>query len=328
MRVPFAAYGLCLAWFCGFVRAEEKSLEQLLLQAEQLQRQGSFPEAETVLRTALAAAEKLPPKDIRLAVTLLNLGSVCQSLGRPATAGKFYERSLSAWERSLGADHPSLARPLSALLALSVENGFYAKAERLQRRYMTLRAPNDPESSRFLHSIAAVYHARRKYSQAEPLYRQALEEAGTGADPQGKEVALLLNNLGLLYAQTGQDPEATSHLERALAMWERELGSRHPNVIRGLVNLAAFHSSKRRHAEAEPLFRRALATAESVLGAQDPLMGKVLEEYAVLLRKTKRKAEAAPLEKRAKAIRDSHSHETLGRHTIGIADLLPPESRR
>ena len=303
-------------------------MEQLLLQSEQLQRQGNFPEAETTLRSALKEADKLPPEDVRLAVILFNLGSVYQNLGRPMTAEKYYRQALSAWERSLGKDDPSLTRPLSALLALSLEHGLYTKAERLQRRYMTLRTPTDPASSQFLHNLAALYHARRKYFQAEPLYRQALEEAQNWFGPQAEEVALLLNNLGLLCAQTGRHSEAISGLERALAIWERVLGPNHPNVIRSLTNLAGLYCSRGRHEHAEPLFKRALASAENTLGPENPLVGKILIEYAVLLRKTKRKAEATSLDNRAKAIGESHAHEDLGRHTISLSDLLPAQDNR
>jgi len=50
----------------------------------------------------------------------------------------------------------------------TLENGLYAKAERLHRRYMAIRMgaleSNDPGAARLLHNLA------------EPLYRQALAE--------------------------------------------------------------------------------------------------------------------------------------------------------
>jgi len=277
VRISIATCGFWLLLGCGIAPAQEKSWEQLLLQAEQLQRKGSFAEAETALLGALKEAEKLPPGDDRLTVTLFNLGSVYQDLGRPTMAEKFYQQSLSTLEKSLGADHPSLARPLGALLTLSLENGLYAKAERLQGRYMAVRMQTDGASAQFLHNLAALYHARRRYSQAEPLYRQALGEAEKWFGPEGQEVALLLNKLALLGTKTGRHKEAISHFERALVIWEKALSPDHPHVARALTNLAGIYCSKGRQVEAEPLFQRALAIAENALvrageraGGQDP----------------------------------------------------------
>jgi tetratricopeptide (TPR) repeat protein len=323
-----AVYGFCLLHSCGIVRAAEKSWEQILLEAEQLQRQGSFAEAETALLGAMKEAEKFAPGDPRLPVTLYNLGSIYQDLGRPSKAETFYQRSLAAMEKSVGADHPSLARPLGGLVTLYLENGLYAKAERLHHRYSAVSVQADPAAPQFLHSLAALYHAQRRYAQAEPLYRQALAGAEKWFGEEDQEVARVRNNLALLYAKTGRRGEAITQLERALAISEQALGRDHPQVARALTNLAAMLCSGGRHAEAEPLFVRALTIAENSLGPENPLVGTILAEYAVLLRKTKRKAEATSAERRAQAIRENHAHEDLGRHTIGVTDLLTPHRQK
>ena len=96
----------------------EQTWEQKMLAAAQLQRVGNYAEARTVLLGALKEAEGFAPEDPRRALTLNRLGSVYQDLGRLREAEKFYQRSLSAWEKIFGADHPGLARPLSSLVSL------------------------------------------------------------------------------------------------------------------------------------------------------------------------------------------------------------------
>ena len=54
--------------------------------------------------------------------------------------------------------------------------------------------------------------------------------------PEDQETALVLNNLALLYANTGRHTEATSYFQRALVIWEKALGPDHPNVARALTN--------------------------------------------------------------------------------------------
>jgi tetratricopeptide (TPR) repeat protein len=115
----------------------EQTWDQKMLVAAQLQREGNHAEAKTVLLGALKEAERSGPGDARRALTLNRLGSVYQDLGRLREAEKFYQRSLSAWEKIFGLDHPDLARPLSSLVSLYLEDGQYAKAERLLRRSLT-----------------------------------------------------------------------------------------------------------------------------------------------------------------------------------------------
>jgi tetratricopeptide (TPR) repeat protein len=160
------------------------------------------------------------------------------------------------------------------------------------------------------------------------LYRQAMQAAQTAFGPQSEELALLLNNMGILFVATGRSEEAGRHFEKALAIWEATLPSDHPHVARSLTNLAAFRCSTGAYSTAEPLFRRALAITESRLGPEDGLAGKILTEYALLLRKTKRKKEAKLLETRAQAIRQDDAPRSLARHTVDLRDLLDERRAR
>jgi tetratricopeptide (TPR) repeat protein len=280
--------------------------------------------------TAVKTAEVFGATDRRLAETQHRLGTVYTDLGKLPEAEKWYQRSLSAWTASAGKQDPGLPKPLISLASLYLENGLHSKAERLVDPW--LRDPEfklDPADSlsvSLLHNFAALKYTQRKYSEAETLYRQVLSAAETAGNPSLQ--VSILNNLGILLAQTGRSKEAGSYLERALAIQE---GAQTPNDIdlaRSLTNLGAFYRSIREYAKAEPLLQRALTLAESNLGAENRLVGQILAEYALLLRKTKRKNEAKVLEIRAQAIRQGHAVDDLGRHTIDFRDLLTsPDAR-
>ena len=293
--------------------------------SDQLCSQGKFGEAEIHLLSALKAAEAFAPPDIRLAETLHHLGTVYRELGRLTESEKWYQRSLTAWNATSGESNPGLPKPLISLASLYLENGLHTKAERLVEPW--LRDPMrksdtaDPVSVRFLHNFAAIQHVQRKYSQAEILYRQALAAAEKMFGPNNQEIALLLNNLGLLLADAGRRQEAGPNLERAVAIWEGALGSNHPDLARALTNLAAFYCAAGELGKSEPLFQRALSIAESSMGPENRLMAKILTEYAVLLRQSKRKGEASRLQRRAQAIRQNYARDDLGRHTVDIRDL-------
>jgi tetratricopeptide (TPR) repeat protein len=331
MREIYQSTSLCLLFAYGIACAGEASWQELMLRSEELSAHGKFREAESALLSALKAAETFSKPDLRLAETQHRLGEVYRELGRLPEAEKWCQRSLSTWKESVPERDPSLAKPLISLTSLYLESGLPNKAERLLAAWLhnplqTVDA-TDALSVRLLHNHAALQYAQRKHATAETLYRQALKAAETVFGPQSHEVALLLNNLGVLLADTGRAHEAGSHLERALAICQVAPPPDHPDVARALTNLAAFHTTTGAYAKAEPLFHRALAIAENRLGPESRLVGKILAEYAVLLRKTKRKNEAKRLETRAEAIQQQHAPEDLGRHTIDVRDLLTPADR-
>jgi len=82
-----------------------------------------------------------------------------------------------------------------------------------------------------------VNDSQGRYSEAEPLYLEALEmrkRLFTGDHP---DVAQSLNNLALFYHYQGRYSEAEPLYFEALAMSERVLGTNHPTTITVRNNL-------------------------------------------------------------------------------------------
>ncbi len=118
------------------------------------------------------------------------------------------------------------------------------------------------------------------------------------------------NNLALLYQAQGRYAEAEPLHKRALAIFEKALGPKHPDVAQSLNNLAGLYRAQEgKYGEAEPLYQQALANREKALGPEHPDVAQGLENYAALLRKTGRSAEATRMEARAKAIQAKHAEE-------------------
>ncbi|MFL6235247.1 MAG: tetratricopeptide repeat protein, partial [Thermoanaerobaculia bacterium] len=83
---------------------------------------------------------------------------------------------------------------------------------------------------------------------------------------------------------------------------ENSLGEDHPNVAKGLNNLATLLWATNRLSEAEPLMRRALAIDEKSFGTEHPDVARDLNNLASLLQATNRLSEAEPLMRRQLAI--------------------------
>ncbi len=82
-----------------------------------------------------------------------------------------------------------------------------------------------------MNNLAYLYKSQGRYSEAEPLYLEALEmrkRLFTGDHPN---VASSLNNLAGLYYSQGRYSEAELLYLDALAMSERVQGTNHPNTI-------------------------------------------------------------------------------------------------
>ena len=93
-------------------------------------------------------------------------------------------------------------------------------------------------------------------------------------------------------------------LKRALAIWEQELGTNHPNTASGLNNLAGLYQAQGKYGEAEPLYQRVLVIREQELGANHPDTATSLNDLALLYQAQGKYEQAEPLYQRALAIRE------------------------
>jgi tetratricopeptide (TPR) repeat protein/CHAT domain-containing protein len=123
--------------------------------------------------------------------------------------------------------------------------------------------------------------------------------------------------IGQLY-QAGKISEAIPLARRALALWEKARGPRHPDVATALSNLAVLYRRQGRYADAEPLYKRALAIREKALGPDRPEVARSLTNLAGIYDNQDRYAEAEPLYKRALAIYE----KALGPHHPDVATTL------
>ncbi len=101
------------------------------------------------------------------------------------------------------------------------------------------------------------------------------------ASERGDAMAADLNGaLGEHLRMIGTYQEAQSYLQRALAIYEQQLGATHPNTAASLNNLAMLYQAQGKYEQAEPLYQRALAIYEQQLGATHPTTQTVRENYA------------------------------------------------
>jgi tetratricopeptide (TPR) repeat protein len=137
----------------------------------------------------------------------------------------------------------------------------------------------------------------RYLDQAQVCYR-LIEQYGFAF----VEAAHVLNKTGIYLYVHALYPIAGPLFQRALAIYEQQLGAMHPDTATSLNNLATLYSTQSKYVEAEPLYRRALAIREQQLGAMHPDTASSLDNLALLYSTQGKYVEAEPLYRRALAI--------------------------
>ncbi len=147
-----------------------------------------------------------------------------------------------------------------------------------------------------------------RYVEAEKYFIQALELAEKPPLNYDR-LHFSLYQLAEIYRIQSKLIEAELILKRTLAINEKKLGPKHPNVALGLNNLASNYRERGRYEEAEVLLKKALKILEESLGKEHVLVGNILEHYVHLLYQMDRPAEAEKLESRLRVISSAQGME-------------------
>ena len=167
-----------------------------------------------------------------------------------------------------------------------------------------------------LNYLARLLQAMARYSNAEPLYKQAIairDSAGSSS-----EVAETINNLANLYQYMGRYSESEDLYKRSLQIRETNLGSEHLDVAASINDLATLYEAMGNYTAAEPLYKRSLEIREVQLGRNHPDTSTSLNNLAGLYRSMGQYDRALPLFESALEIRKS---ELGDRHPDTAASL-------
>jgi len=176
---------------------------------------GRDPEAETMLKDALAMAEgTFGWKHPDVAGVLNDLGAHYTHTRDYEKALRAYRRALTITEETLGADDPQAAAILHDLAVLEHARGQFAAGEPFARRAVSIRektvGPDHPLVAADVVVVAALLEGQGKYDEAEPLYRRALLVYGRWFGPDHDEVAATANHLARIFDRA-MDQRLTKH---------------------------------------------------------------------------------------------------------------------
>jgi tetratricopeptide (TPR) repeat protein len=230
-----------------------------------------------------------------------------------ASMGKIYYRRIESGECENFQDEYELAID------------YFQKAIALQQELDV-----ELELSSSLSYLAGLYKSQGRYSEAEPLYLQALEIGRRSLSEDPANLASHLNNLAGLYESQGRYSEAEPLFLQALEIDRHSLPEDHPSLAIDLNNLALLYQSQARYSEAEPLYLQALKIVRRSLPEDHPDLAINLNNLALLYRNQGRYSEAEPLFLQAVEI-DRRSlpedHPRLATHLNNLAALYESQGR-
>ncbi|WP_293129117.1 tetratricopeptide repeat protein [Microcoleus sp. bin38.metabat.b11b12b14.051] len=230
-----------------------------------------------------------------------------------ASMGKIYHRRIESGECENFQDEYELAID------------FFQKAIGLQQGLEM-----EAELSSSLNYLAGLYESQGRYSEAEPLYLQAVEIDKRSLPEDHHDLAIDFNNLAALYKSQGRYSEAEPLLLQAVEIDKRSLPEDHPSLAIHLNNLAGLYKSQGRYSEAEPLFLQALEIDKRSLPEDHPSLATHLNNLAALYKSQGRYSEAEPLYLQAVEI-DKHSlpedHPSLAIRLNNLALLYESQGR-
>ena len=287
---------------------DETPLDTLLDQAREARRMGRMAEVEKLALAALHEAEKLGENSPKLADVLIFVAGVYGQKGDRGKMVSFTERALAIDEKTLGPDHPSVARDLNNLAQFQQSP---AEAEKYWRRVVEIVETTEQMDTfnrlALLDNAAAFYRHQGRNVEAETLLKHALEIAqSTGQTTDMDDV--VRGSLASLYRAEGKENEAESIFRDAVAAdgaanWK---GSNQDySASLNLMGLARQYKGDGRLQDAEEYYNRALAAIEQ---SPDPnarvLLPQALDEFGDLYHSEGRDSEAEDLLLRALDLRE------------------------
>jgi CHAT domain-containing protein/Tfp pilus assembly protein PilF len=167
----------------------------------------------------------------------------------------------------------------------------------LQIREKTL-GPDHPDVARSANNLGQLYYLKAEYARSEDYYQQALTIREKVLGREHLDVAVSLDNMALLYSDKGEYDKAELFYQRALNIRSKTLGTEHPDVAAAITNMAKLYferGDRGDYEKAEPLFQRARAICEKALEPEHPYFTAVLSNLATFYKRRGDYTRAEPI---------------------------------
>ena len=264
-----------------------------------LRGRGQPDQAVAAARRCLEMRVKLLGEDhLDTATAKNNLAILLYDKWQLAEAERLYREVLAFDKRRLGEVHSNTATVTNNLAFVVRDQGQYDEAERLYRTALDLDkrlfGEEHPYVATVMGNLAAVLLRKGQLDESEKLFRGSMEMFKRVYGNEHWRVGSVQGGLATVLATKG-DATAEQQYRAALALLEKALPPRHPQLEPVLIGLGRELTRRDRPAEGEPLLRRAFESRSARLGDRDPRTAEAQVRLGICLAALGRNDEARPL---------------------------------
>jgi tetratricopeptide (TPR) repeat protein/transcriptional regulator with XRE-family HTH domain len=148
---------------------------------------------------------------------------------------------------------------------------------------LALTGDGDIISVRLQIHVAAYLVHRGRYSEAEAIYGQAIQQEERLLGPEHPLNAEALLGLARLFQEQGNYPQAEPLYEQAVSISEQAFGPDHPETATSLVGLGILYRKQGKYQQAIACFERAVQIVEQALGTDHPQVVTPLNGLGIIL---------------------------------------------
>ena len=176
----------------------------------------------------------------QMATTCNELGLIAKKQGDFESAMVWYNRSLMIKEKVRGKNSPAVAETLNNLGELYRAKKDLKKAMECHKRALKIREKqgNLLDIADSKNNIAGVYYQQEQLDKAAELYTEVYEIYEANGNVPKDRVAGILNNIGSICYKQGKYAEAADYFDRAVAIYRKVFGEKHPLTRNALKNSA------------------------------------------------------------------------------------------
>lgn len=267
-------------------------------------------ESESLLRDALEIRrQSLAPNDSEVAEVLRSLGITLQKKdGDIRTAEQMFRDALAIEVAHFGEDSVDTDITRQRLAILLSQTDRFDEALPLHRKSLEIRqaafGADHIKTANPLISLGSLMRRMRRFDEAEAYFEQVRTIYGRTYAPDHARMAILHNNLALLFRDRGSPKEALPHLEKSLEIrvnrWDQDpSGKGHVSVAKAHLNLASVLDLINDFEQAEQHLWSALDIYNEALGVDSNDSARCMSRLAKLLQTIGQPDEAHDLAKQA-----------------------------
>jgi tetratricopeptide (TPR) repeat protein len=240
-----------------------------------LMEQGSYRDAEQVLRAAAEAREHaLGPEHADTLRSRTRLAYAQYRQGKYNEAIEGFRGIVALEERVFGPMHPDTLLARNGL-AIALDNGGKpAEAETEHRRILAIRekvlGPEHADTLRTRNNIALTLDRQGKHAEAASEYQQVIDLENKVLGPEHPDTLRSRSSFAYALDHQGKYSEAELNLRDIIRLEERVLGPEHPDTLISRLRLDKVLMSQGKFPEAEIDFRNLVTVEEKVLGPEHP----------------------------------------------------------